>query len=226
MEAGRRCARCGSELPTHVPEGLCPKCLLRLGLEEDSELESAGGTLLTDGDEPSSPVFEAPGRYRPLGEHSRGGMGRILLVRDVAIGRDIALKELLPRPSQDEGAPPTPIRGSLAVVSRFLKEARITGQLEHPGIVPVYELGQRLDGTVYYTMKLVRGKTLREAIGSAASLAERLVLLSHFLDLCQAIAYAHSRGVIHRDIKPSNVMVGEFGETVVLDWGLAKARGQ
>src|SRR5690606_4846921 len=106
----------------------------------------------------------------------------------------------------------------------FLQEARITGQLEHPSIVPVYELGHRGDGSLYYTMKLVRGRSLSKALSECKTLEERLRYLPHFVDLCQAIAYAHSRRIIHRDIKPANVMVGEFGETVVLDWGLAKRR--
>src|SRR5690606_18045037 len=97
-----------------------------------------------------------------------------------------------------------------------------TGQLEHPSIVPVYELGRRRDGHLYYTMKLVRGQTLRKLLREAGSLDKRLSYLSHYESLCHAIAYAHDRRVIHRDIKPDNVMIGDFGETVVIDWGLAK----
>ncbi len=111
-------------------------------------------------------------------------------------------------------------------MSRFLREARVTGQLEHPSIVPVYEIGAKEDGTPYYTMRLVRGETLSSAIRAAKNLHERLRLLPHFRDLCHAVAYAHSRGVVHRDIKPDNIMIGQFGETVLLDWGLAKVRGQ
>jgi serine/threonine protein kinase len=157
-------------------------------------------------------------------------MGRVLLVHDDHFGRDIALKELLPSMGEVSGDAPTalgeehlsPVRFSAGVIARFLQEARITGQLEHPSIVPVYELGHRKDGSLYYTMKLVRGQSLAKAIESCGGLEERLWLLPHFVDLCQAIAYAHSRSIVHRDIKPANVMVGEFGETVVLDWGLAK----
>ena len=136
-------------------------------------------------------------------------------------------KELLSglAPGSD-GAPAnvSPAREGMSLLTRFLQEARITGQLEHPSIVPVYELGHRSDGTIYYTMKLVRGVTLEEAIANANDLKARLELLPHFVDLCQGIAYSHSMKVIHRDIKPSNVMVGKFGETVVLDWGLAKVQ--
>lgn len=176
-------------------------------------------------------VVEEPGRYTTIAEHARGGMGRVLLVHDDHLGREIALKELLPTLGVDEGErgggeAESPVRFSAQVLSRFLQEARITGQLEHPGIVPVYELGHRMDGSVYYTMKLVRGKSLAQAIRECRSLEERLRLLPHFVDLCQAIAYAHSRHVIHRDIKPANVMAGAFGETVVLDWGLAKKIGR
>ncbi len=161
---------------------------------------------------PTAPL-ETRDRYTTVREYARGGMGKVLLVHDKQAGRDIALKELL------HGA-------DAELEERFRREARITAQLEHPGIVPVYEIAQREDGTQYYTMKLVRGKTLDEAIQDSITLQDRLALLPHFIDLCQSIAYAHSRGVIHRDIKPQNVIVGEFGETIVLDWGLAKITGQ
>jgi serine/threonine protein kinase/WD40 repeat protein len=176
---------------------------------------------------PFSTLEEHPGRYSYISEYGKGGMGRVLLVHDQFLGREIALKELLlPREKTDSaGAPESPMRETTGMMARFLQEARITGQLEHPSIVPVYELGRRTDGTMYYTMKLVRGSTLSKAIREAGTLDKRLALLPNVVDLCHAIAYAHTRGVIHRDIKPSNAMIGEFGETVLLDWGLAKIKG-
>jgi len=172
-------------------------------------------------------VREVPGRYKEKREHGRGGMGRVLLVHDEALGREIVMKELLPRSEKlNKSGEQSPVRRSGSVIARFLQEARITGQLTHPSIVPVYELGRRQDDTLYYTMKLVRGQTLAAKLNEAKDHNQRVALLSHFADLCQAMAYAHSRGVIHRDLKPQNVMVGEFGETVVIDWGLAKVKGQ
>ncbi len=162
---------------------------------------------------------EQKGRYDDADvELGRGGIGRVLLVMDRHLGREIAVKELLQRKGEH--------RVSSGSVVRFLREARITGQLEHPGIVPVYELGRRADGRLFYTMKRVRGRTLADAISACRTLADRLALLAHFEDVCHALAYAHSRNVIHRDLKPENIMLGEFGETVVLDWGLAKVRGE
>ncbi|MEO8181143.1 MAG: serine/threonine-protein kinase, partial [Deltaproteobacteria bacterium] len=171
---------------------------------------------------------EAPGRYTylsPDGERGaeigRGGIGRVLLAMDQHLGREIAIKELLQDSQEGDRGGVDP-----ELMTRFLAEARITGQLEHPNIVPVYELGRRADGRLYYTMRMVRGETLSTALERARTLPERLVLLSHFAGLCHAIAYAHSRGVVHRDIKPDNVMIGEFGETIVLDWGIAKIQGE
>jgi WD40 repeat protein/serine/threonine protein kinase len=173
------------------------------------------------------PIHEIPGRYTVTSEHGRGGMGRILLAHDIKMGRDIALKELLPTTETSMILPEqSPRRYTAAMAARFLQEGRITAGLEHPSIVPVYEIGRRESGNLYYTMKLVRGRSLSHTLSACANLEERLALLPHFVDLCEAIAYAHSRGVLHRDIKPSNVMIGEFGETVVLDWGLAKIKAQ
>jgi WD40 repeat protein/serine/threonine protein kinase len=162
-------------------------------------------------------------RYRELGEHARGGIGRVLVVWDEQTRREIALKELKP-PKDREGDDTSSGGHAPHLIARFLQEARVTAQLEHPSIIPVHEIGRRADGTLYYTMKFVRGQSLHAAIRNADSVEVRLKLLPHFLDLCQAIAYAHSKGVIHRDIKPANVMLGEFGETLVIDWGLAKPR--
>ncbi|MBZ0136436.1 MAG: protein kinase [Planctomycetes bacterium] len=178
-------------------------------------------------------------RYHVRREHARGGMGRIMLARDQAIGRDIALKELLPGMTGNSSIPGSVpqqyTNDSGGVVERFLREAKITGQLEHPNIVPVYEIGKHEDGSIYYTMRFVRGKTLAdrlreirkdETLNKQQRLAARIRLLDSFIDVCQAIAYAHSKGVIHRDLKPENIMLGDFGETQVLDWGLARVKGQ
>ncbi|MGH8572240.1 MAG: serine/threonine-protein kinase, partial [Gammaproteobacteria bacterium] len=112
--------------------------------------------------------------------------------------------------------------------ARFVREAKVTGRLEHPGIVPVYDLGATSKGSPFYVMRLVRGDTLSKALAACtakrpeAALAERLRLLGRFIDICETMAYAHSRGVVHRDLKPGNIVLGGFGETIVLDWGLAK----
>jgi WD40 repeat protein/tRNA A-37 threonylcarbamoyl transferase component Bud32 len=160
---------------------------------------------------------EAGDRYELGHEQGRGGQARVLLAIDRHVGREIAWKELLPEGDRSAS--------SSRSTARFLREARITGQLEHPNIVPVHEVGRRADGSLYYTMRLVRGETLARKLAACQGLDGRLRLLRAFWDVCNAIAFAHSRGVVHRDIKPDNVMVGEFGETVVLDWGLAKVRG-
>lgn len=147
-------------------------------------------------------------RYRILAEHGRGGLGRVYRAYDDELGRDVALKELIQPNYRSE--------------LRFIREARITARLEHPGIVPVHEAGRWPDGTPFYCMKLVAGRPLSALLAAAKTLDERLALLPHLIDVADAISYAHNRDVIHRDIKPSNVIVGDFGETIVIDWGLAK----
>jgi serine/threonine protein kinase len=110
--------------------------------------------------------------------------------------------------------------------ARFLREARLTAQLDHPAIIPVFEIGRRGDGSLYYAMRQVRGRTLFDAVKGASSLGDRLKLLPHVLTVAQALASAHARGIIHRDVKPQNVMLGSFGETYLLDWGLARKKGR
>ncbi len=148
------------------------------------------------------------GRYELSGVHARGGLGRIVKARDHRLHRTVAIKELLQRTPSTE--------------ARFVREALITARLEHPGIVPVHEAGRWPSGDPYYSMKLVSGRTLKELIQASDTLEGRLALVPHVLAVAEAIAYAHSQRIIHRDIKPANVIVGDFGETVVVDWGLAK----
>ncbi len=145
--------------------------------------------------------------YRFVGALGHGGMGAVFLVEDSRLGRRVAMK-VLDLPDR---------AGELE--ARLLREARVLAQIEHPGIVPVHDVGSLADGRVFYTMKYVEGRRLDEWAGSASSLAERLRL---FEKICEPVAFAHSRGVLHRDLKPPNVMVGPFGEVLVMDWGVAK----
>ena len=161
-------------------------------------------------------------RFRVLRPHAKGGLGAVSVARDQELGRDVALKEIQPRFAHDTGS-----RG------RFVLEAEVTGALEHPGVVPVYGLGQYEDGRPYYAMRFVRGDSLKEAAdrfhaagGIAADGRTFRSLLGRLVDVCNAIAYAHDRGVVHRDLKPGNVMLGKYGETLVVDWGLAKVLGR
>ncbi len=157
---------------------------------------------------PAPLQYRDPARYEIVAEHGRGGLGRVFRARDKELGRDVALKELLSRGSTTE--------------LRFFREALITARLEHPGIVPVHEAGRWPDGTPFYAMKLVAGRPLKALIDECKTLEDRLALLPHVIAVADAIAYAHDRKIIHRDLKPSNIIVGDFGETVVIDWGLAK----
>jgi serine/threonine-protein kinase len=252
MPADHRCLNCGAQRPGAAPAGLCPQCLLRLGLGADLSngrrdarttsrtpvgpttsvldvLTATAGPLPrielheTEGADRPDPLekpnssempdpADRPARLQLFGEIARGGMGAVLRGRDPDLGREVAIKVLL------DGH-----RHKPDLIRRFVEEAQIGGQLQHPGVVPVYELGTFGDARPYFAMKLVKGRTfaalLAEREGPAGDLSR---LLSIFLQVAQTVAYAHARGVIHRDLKPSNVMVGSFGEVQVMDWGLAK----
>jgi WD40 repeat protein len=146
--------------------------------------------------------------YEVAGEVAQGGNGRILRARDGLLDRPVALKELL--------------SGGGPAEERFVFEALLTARLQHPSIVPVYEAGRWPTGEPFYAMKLVSGRSLADVIRAARTLDARLSLLPHVLAVAEAMAYAHSEHIIHRDLKPANILVGDFGETVVIDWGLAK----
>ncbi|HJN77636.1 MAG TPA: serine/threonine-protein kinase [Myxococcota bacterium] len=154
---------------------------------------------------PVAPPVERP-RYEPTDELlGLGGMGRVEAVLDRSLERVVARKSLLAGASRE----------------RFLAEARVTGQLEHPGIVPVYEVGASADGTPWYTMRRIAGRTLREALTACHDPDERMALFGHVLETARILTYAHSRGVVHRDVKPDNIMIGPLGETLLVDWGVA-----
>jgi len=169
-----------------------------------------GGLFTADPITPSAsqslPVIDRL-RYKIIGEVGRGGLGRVFRARDLYLDRQVAVKELI-----DNGE---------ASQRRFVREALITARLQHPAIVPIYDAGHAEAGP-FYSMKLVAGKTLAEAVGEATSIDARLALLPSVIAVCDAMAYAHSQKIIHRDLKPQNVLVGGFGETVLIDWGLAK----
>ncbi|WP_169977173.1 serine/threonine-protein kinase, partial [Tautonia rosea] len=166
-------------------------------------------------------------RYRVVRPHARGGLGEVSVALDTELNREVALKQILGLRADGD-----------ADRRRFVFEAEVTGGLEHPGIVPVYSLGNDPEtGRPYYAMRFIRGDSLRDAIAAyhadeakRAGPSERSLglrrLLSQFIDACNAIAYAHDRGVLHRDLKPANIMVGKYGETLVVDWGLAKVVGR
>ncbi len=199
----------------------------------DPELDVSLGRLAEAGTDPDATRTYAvgassaqAGRFRILRPHARGGQGEVYVACDTELNREVALKQLQAHHAHlDESR------------ARFVMEAELTGGLEHPGVVPVYGLGHYDDGRPFYAMRLIKGDSLKEAIerfhaaeGAGRDPGERTMalrrLLGRFVDVCNAIAYAHSRGVLHRDLKPGNIMLGPYGETLVVDWGLAKAVGR
>ena len=165
-------------------------------------------------------------RFRIVRPHARGGLGAVFVALDGELNREVALKQILEQHADDPFSR-----------ERFIAEAEITGGLEHPGVVPVYGLGTDAGGRPYYAMRFIKGDSLKEAIAqfhedetlrmeAGRRSLELRKLLRRFIDVCNAIDYAHSRGVIHRDIKPANIILGKHGETLVVDWGLAKSVGR
>ncbi|MHC4589995.1 MAG: serine/threonine-protein kinase, partial [Planctomycetota bacterium] len=197
----------------------------RDGLSVLAEIEGRLGTetrvfLRGEGEPGDAPrtdrsAEDRPGggaRYERLDEIARGGMGVIIRSHDNDLGRDVAMKVLQSRHADNE-----------AMVRRFVEEAQIAGQLQHPGVLTVYELGLQPDRRPYFTMRLIKGRTLAELLDERSLPdQDRRRFRTIFERTCQTMAYAHARGVIHRDLKPANVMVGNFGEVQVVDWGLAK----
>jgi serine/threonine-protein kinase len=210
------------------------ECLAQLGNPElDASLAQVGAGPTEHEADPDRTATYSVGtatseglRFRMLRPHAQGGLGAVFVALDAELHREVALKQILDHHADD------PISRQ-----RFLLEAEITGGLEHPGVVPVYGLGSYGDGRPYYAMRFIQGDSLKQGIecyhakealkkDPGRRALELRNLLRRFLDVCNAIAYAHSRGVLHRDIKPGNVIVGQYGETLVVDWGLAKAVGR
>ncbi len=170
---------------------------------------------------PPEPEGDDSSRFRPLRLFATGGQGLVYVAHDNQLGREVALKELKPRNAERKLSR-----------HRFIREAEITGSLEHPGVVPVYSLGRHADGRPYYVMRLIQGRTLHDAIQQfyapelkVTPIERNLLfrkLLQRLVNVCQTVAYAHSRGILHRDLKPANILLGQYGEALVADWGLAR----
>jgi len=177
-----------------------------------SSVAGADATTVHDAPVAALPASTATVRYVLGAEIARGGMGAVYRATDAVFGREVAVKVLLNTYAPESG-----------IARRFHDEARITGQLQHPGIPPAHDLGTLSDGRPFLAMKLIKGDTLHDLLTQRSDpAADRGRLLAVFEGVCQAMAYAHAHGVVHRDLKPSNIMVGAFGEVQVMDWGLAK----
>ena len=170
-------------------------------------LSGAGLELVADGAAAGPLDVPEGARYDAGGTLGRGGMGEVRSAWDARLGRDVALK--------------TAHRGDADAEARLVREAQLTAGLEHPGIVPIYDAGRTPDGRPCYAMRLIRGRALSVVLSEAPDLEARLRTVRHFLDACEAVAYAHGAGVLHRDLTPRNLMLGDYGETLVVDWGLA-----
>jgi len=181
-------------------------------LEEGQQVRSPA-PLVPGTDEAARLPITSRATYEVAGKFAQGGIGRILRAHDPVLGRTVALKELL-------------VAGHRTDEERFVREVLLTARLQHPGIVPVYAAGRWPSGEPFYAMKLVSGRSFDQVLVDATTFPARLALLPHVLAIAETIAYAHAQGIIHRDLKPNNVLVGEFGETVVIDWGLAKQLGE
>jgi serine/threonine protein kinase len=191
-----------------------PNELVRRSTPSDPGATTDPGTGANVGEPAGAPA--SPPGYELRDEIGSGGMGVVYRARDTALDRDVAVKLLAERYPADSPA-----------AQRFLSEARITGQLQHPGIPAVHQVGARADGRPFLAMKLIKGQTLEALLTARADpSAQRGRFVAVFEQICQAVGYAHAHRVIHRDLKPANVMVGAFGEVQVMDWGLAKVLGQ
>ncbi|HEY4182210.1 MAG TPA: serine/threonine-protein kinase [Kofleriaceae bacterium] len=173
---------------------------------------SIGPTMISNASGGEAPASIPDARYEIGPEIARGGMGRVVEATDTFLGRVVALKEAL---ADDKDS-----------IERFARETRITARLEHPAIVPVHDGGIGSNGMPYYVMRKIGGTQLERLVATAESLGDRLALIPHVVATAQAVAHAHERGIVHRDIKPSNILIGELGETILIDWGLAKLIGE
>jgi tetratricopeptide (TPR) repeat protein len=209
--------------PSTTPECYSEHDSAASGGHEPLPTPAAAGTT---GLPPLGARTEAGPRFQILRPHARGGLGEVFVAHDCELNRQVALKEIKDQYVQDPDSR-----------ARFVLEAEVTGSLEHPGIVPIYSLGRYPDGRPFYAMRFIHGDSLKDALerfhqaeGPKRDPGQRSLelrkLLGRFLAVCDAIAYAHSRGVLHRDLKPSNILVGPYGETLVIDWGLAKPGGR